>query len=42
MYEIYDVIDSSKKKFSFDLSILMTKYVHFSVCGKVHETMHNL
>ena len=31
MYEIYEVMDHYKKYFSFDLSILMTKYMHIKV-----------
>ena len=38
MYETYEVIDHSINLFSFDLSILLTKYMHITVWGKVHET----
>ena len=34
MYQIYEVMDYSKKLFSFDSTILMRKYVHITACGK--------
>ena len=37
MYAINEVIDYSKKLISYDLSILMTIYVHIKVCGKIHK-----